>query len=149
MGESVVAEPESGVDGQEGTPTPTADASPSSPAPSTLPPAPTQPRTFSKRGKVSEIACHFCRGTTSTLLPRSWMKLLTTYPTDRRKKCTGERPTCGNCHKRGFDCVYPETPRIRRGGRKRKDGSAAQPSRRETTSSEEESDKPNSTRLVG
>ncbi|KAG8901807.1 hypothetical protein FRB99_005091 [Tulasnella sp. 403] len=69
------------------------------------PPVERIPRVFKKRGKVSEIACNFCR--------------------DRRKKCSAERPTCSNCHRRGVECVYPETPRARRGGRKKKDGTAA------------------------
>ncbi|KAG8933417.1 hypothetical protein FRC02_011876 [Tulasnella sp. 418] len=59
------------------------------------------PRIFKKRGKVSEIACTFCR--------------------DRRKKCSAEKPTCANCFKRGVECIYPDSPRQRRGGRRKKD----------------------------
>ncbi|KAG8855594.1 hypothetical protein FRB96_006788 [Tulasnella sp. 330] len=73
------------------------------------------PRVYKKRGTVSELACTFCR--------------------ERRKKCNGERPSCLSCQARGVTCVYPDTPRARKGGRKKKvdteaNGSqASQPSR--------------------
>lgn len=51
--------------------------------------------------------------------------LLTSANAERRKKCSGEQPACSNCHRRGVDCVYPDTPRMRKGGRKRKDSSVA------------------------
>ncbi|KAG9015602.1 hypothetical protein FRB90_004780 [Tulasnella sp. 427] len=63
------------------------------------------PRKFAKRENVSELACMFCR--------------------ERRKKCSAERPTCLNCHRRGVECVYSDQPRARKGGRKRKDGATA------------------------
>ncbi|KDQ12036.1 hypothetical protein BOTBODRAFT_57100 [Botryobasidium botryosum FD-172 SS1] len=50
-----------------------------------------------KRGQISQIACDFCR--------------------DRRKKCSGDRPTCTNCVKRGVNCSYVSNPRKRKGGR--------------------------------
>lgn len=68
-------------------------------------PAEKAPRTFAKRDNVSEVACMFCR--------------------ERRKKCSAEKPTCLNCHRRGVECVYSDQPRARKGGRKRKDGMAS------------------------
>jgi len=50
-----------------------------------------------KRGQISQIACDFCR--------------------DRRKKCSGDRPSCSNCVKRGMACSYVSNPRKRKGGR--------------------------------
>ncbi|KAG8985944.1 hypothetical protein FRB94_004798 [Tulasnella sp. JGI-2019a] len=74
------------------------------------------PRVYKKRGTVSELACTFCR--------------------ERRKKCNGEKPSCLSCQARGVTCVYPETPRARKGGRKKKvdteavgGGQPAQPTR--------------------
>ncbi|KIK43660.1 hypothetical protein CY34DRAFT_50128, partial [Suillus luteus UH-Slu-Lm8-n1] len=33
------------------------------------------------------MACQFCRG-------------------GRKLKCDGSRPSCGNCNRRGYPCVY-------------------------------------------
>lgn len=100
-----------GVDESATVDGPSAEAGPSSP------PEEKPPRTFKKRGKVSELACTFCRGSYFvTALPR-----VLTRVSERRKKCTAEKPACQNCRKRGIECAYSDIPRNRKGGRKRKE----------------------------
>ncbi|KAI9456157.1 hypothetical protein F5148DRAFT_379259 [Russula earlei] len=47
--------------------------------------------------KKTQIACNFCRG--------------------RKLGCSGDRPRCKTCNKRGGECQYVETPRRRGPGR--------------------------------
>ena len=53
------------------------------------------------------MACQFCRGMSASdaALGRPRSDLVPRLP-GRKLKCDGSRPSCGNCNRRGFPCVY-------------------------------------------
>ncbi|KAG8215331.1 hypothetical protein J3R82DRAFT_8925, partial [Butyriboletus roseoflavus] len=55
------------------------------------------------------MACQFCRGMPCIIpcarqSPTQW--LLRRCLSGRKLKCDGSRPSCSNCNRRGYPCVY-------------------------------------------
>ncbi|KAJ3841018.1 hypothetical protein F5878DRAFT_40437 [Lentinula raphanica] len=52
------------------------------------------------------MACQFCRGNLGSIAPGAGSTYSSSPLLGRKLKCDGNRPSCGNCDRRGYPCEY-------------------------------------------